>query len=410
MISLKEVEKKLRDQTIEEGPNIEFKRNIPKNLVSIAKVVAGMANTDGGFILFGIHESVKGISVIGVDCIQLKLISLKLRNYFGSQPYKVGTIKVDGKTVLYIQVKKTDYPVYFQSSPDSERLFKYKRIGATTSVADKDEDKDEGKESAKLYKKIYKYMNLESFVCSLYGKNLRFSEPSKWPDRFETRFYCANYENVCNKEYAQKLYATCVTRTKNNEAAWKVYARNEGLSCHCVQLELDIVEFRKQLWKSGFIIDERAVQYTNEDYILKLHKKEFKHYKDFFIPFTKNNYIKLLSLKRDAYKHENEIRFFAIPKEGGERTIEQNNAEAKDITIEWHKVIKNVRVDKKCSFAELIALIQACHIAKINPVFSKTSGIKIPSFPQKYKENSICFELYDIDELPEPDSSPITIE
>ena len=145
MISLKEVEKKLRDQTIEEGPNIEFKRNIPKNLVSIAKVVAGMANTDGGFILFGIHESVKGISVIGVDCIQLKLISLKLRNYFGSQPYKVGTIKVDGKTVLYIQVKKTDYPVYFQSSPDSERLFKYKRIGATTSVADKDEDKDEGK-------------------------------------------------------------------------------------------------------------------------------------------------------------------------------------------------------------------------------------------------------------------------
>ena len=410
MISLEELEKKLRDRTLVEGQTIEFKRNIPKDLSSIAKIVAGMANTNGGFILFGIYEGVKGISITGVDNIQSTQILSRLGEYLSYQTYIIKVIKVEGKIVPSIQVEKADYPVYFQSNPDSERLFKYKRIGEITSVVDKGGDKNKDIESVKLYTRVYKYMNLESFICSLYGKSIRFSEPSKWSDRFETRFYCADYKNVYNKEYAQKLYATCVTRIKNNEAAWKVYARNEGLSCHCVQLELDIVEFRKQLWKSGFIIDERNVQYTNEDYILNLHRKNFEHYKDYFTPFTKDNYIKLLSLKRDAYKHEDEIRFFAIPKEDEKRTIEQNNAESKDITIEWHKVIKCVRVDKRCSFAELIALIQACNIAKIHPVFSKTSGVEIPVFPQMDKDSQIEFKLYNIDDLPESDSSPITIE
>ena len=149
MISLKEVKKKLYDKTIAEGSTVELKQNFPKDLASIANIVAGMANSDGGFILLGIHENVNGVSVTGVDNIQPKQILLNLKDYLSYQPYKIGVITVDGKSVPYIEVDKADYPVYFQNNPNSERLYKYKRIGDHTRVVDKDKDRDGGKDIGK---------------------------------------------------------------------------------------------------------------------------------------------------------------------------------------------------------------------------------------------------------------------
>lgn len=402
MISFEELIQAVQQNSISEGLNVEFKRSVPNDLSILAKIIVGMANTDGGYILMGIVQQTKEISIIGLDDPQLSRRLDKLKDFCNPNQFEIGSITLGNKFILYIKVEKSEYPVYFQSNSRSERLYKYIRTGSETRVISHSEDS----ESTKLYTKVFKYMNLESFLCSLYGSSMRFSEPSKWPDRFETRFYCANYDNIPQNKFARKLYATCVTKTRNNEAAWKVYARNEGLSCHCVQLEIDIVELRNQLRESIYLIQERTMKYSNEDYILNLHKKESKDYQYFFSPFTSETYLKLLSLKREAYQYENEIRIFAIPSEQGERIIESTKATSIDIPLIWNKIIKNVRIDKKCSQAELIAIAQACHYAHINPIFKKSP--LLINIPSCIEDININFELYDIDDL--PDSHPITIE
>lgn len=55
-------------------------------------------------------------------------------------------------------------------------------------------------------------MTLETFMTCLYTGTWRFFEPNKWQDRYERRFYCADYLFPNAQTDAPKLYATCVTR------------------------------------------------------------------------------------------------------------------------------------------------------------------------------------------------------
>lgn len=407
MINIEDILQAISDGMLVETNEIEFKKSMPKNISSLAKTIAGMSNTQGGHLIIGITNSSHGLSIIGIDSTPDFIEHLqKLDDLLSIKTYTFEEYKIKNKNIGIFTISKSEYPVYVRNNSDSERLYKYIRIGVDTQVATVANDFGNEREYSKLYTRVFKYMNLESFLCSLYGKSLRFSEPSSWPDRYETRFYCANYTNIANNECAKKLFATCVTRTRNNEAAWKVYARNGGLSTHCVQLELDITVFRNQLRNNNYHVEERYMEYTNEDYILNLHKRSSKYYSLYFTPFTSGSYIKLLTLKRDAYQYENEIRLFIIPSENGEREIEQNKATFIDIPIEWDKIIKSVRVDKKCSQAELISIIQDCHYANINPIF-KVSPVKA-SIPAIEHGSDIPFDLYDIDEM--PDNRQITIE
>ena len=42
----------------------------------------------------------------------------------------------------------------------------------------------------------YKYMSLDSFIVSLVNHTWRFVEPKKWKDKYEGRFYNADYSKV----------------------------------------------------------------------------------------------------------------------------------------------------------------------------------------------------------------------
>ena len=43
--------------------------------------------------------------------------------------------------------------------------------------------------------KLYKFMDWDAFNGTL-SKGLQFCEPSCWPDKFESRFYEANYSSI----------------------------------------------------------------------------------------------------------------------------------------------------------------------------------------------------------------------
>lgn len=401
MLTVEKIKSALEQGSLFENGSIEFKLNIPNNWDGIARCIVGMANCKGGHIIFGIQEYKSQSKLIGIKRhITYQSIYEQLGNFIIGAKYTLKSLTIGNSEFLIIEIPPSATPAYFRRKFTSpERLIKYIR----TSDGNQYENTAEAKMS---YRKVYKYMNLETFLCCLYGNSWRFFEPSKWNDKYESRFYCADYNSTKSPENAKQLYASCVTRTKNSEAAWKIYANKEGLSCHCVQLELDVIKLRDMLISSGYVIDERPITYKPESYILNLHKRESKDYNEFFSPFTSESFIRLLSLKREAYTYEDEIRFFAIPAQQDTRSIRSNQAKFIDIPIDWKSLIVRGRIDKKCSLAELTSIEQACIYAGINPVIKDHQSI-LNTLPLQ-NAIDIEFEKFNIDEM--PDTQIVKIE
>lgn len=403
MKDINEIVSALIGGTLKESENIELKRTLPRDLPKIAKNIVGIANSGGGYLILGVTEQlVKESMIIGVsnvDEIQKTLTRVVADYTIGVHviPY---IYTVDAKKFIVFQIEKTELEAYYSRRVTSPtRLTAYERI-ITSDAKIKEEVRDR-----KLYTKVYKYMTIETFLVSLYAKTWRFFEPNKWNDKFEQRFYCADYKNIGMEHMTPQLFATCVTREKNSEAAWKVYSHGQGLGSHCVQLELDIDKLRIELNKNDLKIAEMYVEYKEEKFILELHNKnKSKAYEAYFSSFSLKKFLKLLTLKRNAYKYENEIRLFAIPKGNASRSI-GNDSQSKDLAIDWSKVIRKVRIDEACTDAELISIQQACFSAGINPVINHYSFIC--NIPKPANCVDVEFELYNVDAM--PGKSRITI-
>ena len=388
------------DGVLDDGRFVEFKVKIPNNLDKLVRLIVAMANSNGGLIIFGVDE--RTMSVIGIlgNCESHKQkIATEIKRLSIGITYTLITETINDKDVIILEINKSKSTSFFsrvETTPARQIVYKFKEI-----------DKGQygiSNENEMRYSKVYKYMTLEAFLTSLYCRTWRFFEPSKWNDKFEQRFYCANYTLPAAIANTPQLFATCITRERNSEAAWKVYSHGQGLGAHCLQLELDVVELRKQLRDTGYQFEERPIEYISENAILDLHKKRKPYYKKYFTTFTLDSYLRLLSLKRDAYTYEKELRLFIIPHNGMRRN-KGKKAQFMDINIDWKNIITRVRVDKKCSDAELVSIQRACFTIGINPVIKNYNFIGTVPIPSGLKD--VEFEKFDIDEM--PGTSSITI-
>jgi len=232
---------------------------------------------------------------------------------------------------------------------------------------------------------FYKYMDLESALLSLRNKNLRFVEPTRWEDKYEGRFYNADYTNVSkNPDDTPFLYACCMSVKPHNEAAWKVYTYGKvGLGAHCVQFKINRFKFRNELIKSkkvkrGYTIFEGLVTYTSELTLNNLHKPNFSteskgkskdnnYYKCFFSSFGLCHYLNLLLLKRDYFKYESEIRFFIRPPKAPQPKAKKSQKNGVTVygkdeffDIDWANVIDEIRIDSHCTQLEYDIFKDAC--------------------------------------------------
>lgn len=358
------------DGILPDGRVVEFKTNIPRDFAMIGKSLVAIANFGGGCLIYGVRETKNGLEVVGVEYDRpgfMALLGRTVQEMTTGIHYHFEEEIVDGKLVIIISIDAPSATTYFarsESSPERQTEYTFEKDDAgKLGIVSK----------TKLqYKRVFKYMPLETFINSMYCKSLRFFEPSKWNDRFEQRFYCANYKMAGATGNTPQLFATCVTRAKNSEAAWKVYSNGQGLGMHCLQLELDIAKLRAEIRKSGLSYEERPVSYESEGYITNLHIKRNPKsgYKKYFVPFTKSSFLNLLALKRDAYVYEQEVRLFVIRQNPSQIRNTFRKAQSQDIAIDWKNVIKSVRVDKNCTPAELVSIQQACFNVGIDPRFS----------------------------------------
>lgn len=219
---------------------------------------------------------------------------------------------------------------------------------------------------------MYKYMDIETAILCLKSNSIQFIEPTEWEDKYESRFYTADYSLITtNKSYTPKLYACCFTFSKASEAAWKTYSYNKsGLASRCVQFRINKAKFRKILNKyaqgNQCKVYEGPMNYSHTDYIInQLHLSKSKYHALIFNKsFDLSSYLSLLLIKRQAFYYENEYRFFIIPK------IENNDKAIYPI-INWSDIIEEINVDKQCSDIEIEILNHYCNEYKLNVISKK---------------------------------------
>ena len=210
---------------------------------------------------------------------------------------------------------------------------------------------------------IYKYMTIHSASLCFQDKNIMFQEPSMWQDKYEARFYNADYSNLGNPEWVNnKVYACCFTKLSQNEAAWKVYASSKGNDDqkYCLQIRIRRTKLREMLNQYAKNHDmqlyEGLIDYKQRHVIDHLHERQIIHkdgtiedhgdYKYYFENFSWGNYLRLLLIKRKAFQHEKEIRFFLVPN-NHEGIENEKDKESHSIfpDIDWCNLIEDIYID-----------------------------------------------------------------
>lgn len=193
-------------------------------------------------------------------------------------------------------------------------------------------------------------MTMETALCCIDSGTLRFVEPSKWPDKFESLYYKSSYKNVDpHNRVPKKLVACCLAINKACEAAWNQYTYGgAGLSSICVQFVIDRQKLQDQIDTFAVANDakvyEGVVDYSYTDFIISTLQKRVNPYHDrFFSDFTLAKYLNVLLIKRQAFQYESETRFFII------KNDLSTHVELVDVPIDWSVVLKKILISSKCS-------------------------------------------------------------
>lgn len=354
--------------------------------VRIVTDVAAFLNTEGGTIIVGIDNN----SFIGVekDEVIIKKATTDIEKAISPDPLSYVTIKPfsigEDKHIIIIDVEKSNNlhyianndtkRYYFRRSSDNvgydekEALIKTYKNHGINSIAVVN---IEGYTHHKIgnYAKgtyFYKYMSLETALLCIRNKTIRFAEPSSWQDKYESRFYNATIKSNQQSPVNPPLAACCFTYSRDNEAAWKIYAYDKkGLDSRCVEFKIDRDELRKQMHealntdpklKGKYKLYEGVVLYKDEQFINNLHMEKITRngndeinvaHKAYFDSFSLNSYLSLMLLKRNAFLHEQEVRFFLVPID--DNLYNKGALDPIDIPLNWSKILKEVRIDGNCT-------------------------------------------------------------
>ena len=180
-------------------------------------------------------------------------------------------------------------------------------------------------------RKFVEYVNQQFEETKEQGFSLCFQQLSKWKDPYESRFYNADYSLLLDSAFDidkhRKLYACCFAADKDSEPSWKMYVSEDNKDDKkvCIQLRINFKALLDYLnyyitnkLNGEYMLVVGRVTYKNKGFINKLHRPDENGnlVSSYFGGFNFTKYLKLLMLKREAYKYEDEIRMFLISQEG----------------------------------------------------------------------------------------------
>lgn len=164
---------------------------------------------------------------------------------------------------------------------------------------------------------LYKYWSYNRLMDVLINEELVFVNPSLWKDPFEKMYLETDYTEFGIKQ--PKIYCMCVaTKTENEEAAWKIYSSEKDRTVRCKINRIALFNILNEFAvKENFTIYFGNINYDlTKAEIKTLDSKTNVHHKNYFEPFSLEKFLELLTLKRRAFKYENELRILIVPNVG----------------------------------------------------------------------------------------------
>lgn len=161
-------------------------------------------------------------------------------------------------------------------------------------------DKENDKDMAFSIFKCLPFERAKSYLTD--SQHLTFVSPNLWVDPFDYLFYDEN--KIEGKLYC---FVASYSRAYNEEAVWKSYANNNTANIW----SLDFIKLLEQL---SFITDNvdfyvSLIDYSNKKSDLIDKRKQLNS--SLSQPFPLHDVLNNMSLKRKAFKYEDEIRIFA---------------------------------------------------------------------------------------------------
>ena len=158
---------------------------------------------------------------------------------------------------------------------------------------------------------LYRYMD----YTTMKDRELWFSNPStKWSDPYEKLFLDSKYLISGTKEdkypLKNRVFCFCLTPASSSEAAWKVYGYATKFSIDTAKLVRILEEHTKDYDVYIGKVNYKSTSSLKRDSVLKLTGLS----KESFIS-SDEAWVRLLLLKRTAFKYEEEIRIILVPKE-----------------------------------------------------------------------------------------------
>ena len=147
------------DGELEDGRLVEFKTKIPSKFDDLIRQSVAMANSVGGFIIFGVNR--RTLSVVGIKGDYEALINrfeLSISLLSLGVSYDITHEIIDKKDVVILEIKKTPFTAYFsriESTPARQIAYRYKGDAQNGFSIDKKEMR---------YTKVFKYMTLDVFL------------------------------------------------------------------------------------------------------------------------------------------------------------------------------------------------------------------------------------------------------
>lgn len=160
---------------------------------------------------------------------------------------------------------------------------------------------------------FYKYMPLSRVLQMLENRKMAFIYPKLWNDSYEIKYLNTDFSKY--GYHQDKLYCLCVRNDNlNQEASWKIYKEPQDplirLSINAIKLMQNVASFSKK--------NNAKVYFSKMDYKLTtkeindLYKCSSPFYEQYIQDMDELKYIKLMSLKRNAFSYENERRIFLV--------------------------------------------------------------------------------------------------
>jgi len=226
--------------------------------------------------------------------------------------------------------------------------------------------------SGSIFKiRLFKYWPYSRIMELLIKKELVFVNPKLWKDPFEKLYLNTDYKELGLNQ--PKIYCFCVTtELKNEEAAWNIYKVNNERTLRCNINTNVLFEILSQFaYENNFKVyfGNANYKFTNKE-IFNLQFPDNKYHKNYFSDFSIEKYLNVMTIKRQAFAYENELRIFMVSNK-----IENNNEDILRINIPEDKLQK---------------LFSGFTIQPFDPVVGQDSVAKLESIKQEFEKKEIA--------------------